>query len=210
LGNFAAAKWEPGTLHRNELEAVERLVSNMAFGSDPHSLEGPRREVLRTAVLKLFSAMPDLKQPLDTWVRQVRDEVRITLGTLTDDPVHKPEHRIRAKKDFELVTAAEAIAPSPNELPARTVHDVKGESHEAVLLVIQPRTGRQPDQCQLWAAPLLGEEVEESELEELRIAYVALTRAERYCAMAIPNNVDQHRIEAYTAAGFQRIGPTNT
>jgi len=87
---------------------------------------------------------------------------------------------------------------------ARTVHDVKGESHEAVLLAVQPRHG-QTNQAGLWSAPLLGEEVEEAQREELRIAYVALTRAERYCAVALPTNVDTASLEAYLGAGFSQV-----
>ena len=38
--------------------------------------------------------------------------------------------------------------------------------------------------------------------EALRIAYVALTRAERYCAVALPANVDRASLDAYLGAGF--------
>lgn len=123
------------------------------------------------------------------------------LADLTDNPAHKPQHALRSKASFSATRASDVFSTQPTSLLARTVHDVKGESHKAVLLVVEPKHG-QSDQAGLWSAPLLGETVDESQEEELRIAYVALTRAERYCAVALPNNVGAEQIDAYLGVGF--------
>jgi DNA helicase II / ATP-dependent DNA helicase PcrA len=71
------------------------------------------------------------------------------------------------------------------------------------MLVAASRGQGQP-QTDLWSAALAGEEIAEEDAEELRIAYVALTRAERYCAVALPADADQSRVQAYLDVGFTR------
>jgi hypothetical protein len=46
--------------------------------------------------------------------------------------------------------------------------------------------------------------------EETRVAYVALTRAERYVAIALPAQTPDEVVEAYVAAGFTLIDESST
>jgi ATP-dependent exoDNAse (exonuclease V) beta subunit len=49
---------------------------------------------------------------------------------------------------------------------------------------------------------LLGETVAEEDAEELRIAFVALTRARRYCALALPDDSGDAVVAAFERVGF--------
>jgi len=85
------------------------------------------------------------------------------------------------------------------------VHDIKGESRGAVLVVVDRlRSRRRGAQSALWSRPLLGEAVSAHEAEELRIAFVALTRARRFCALALPADSAGEVIDAFQRAGFQK------
>jgi ATP-dependent DNA helicase UvrD/PcrA len=201
LGRLGASIREQRTIDRDLLRTAERLLADMAWGDDPIVAETDRHLAVRHALMTLMKDLPDFDRTLADWIAQAREKVKIVLAELTDDPARKPQHVLRSKASFSAIQASDVFSTQPTSLLARTVHDVKGESHEAVLLVVQPRHG-QSDQAGLWSAPLLGEAVDESQEEELRIAYVALTRAERYCAVALPNSVEADRIDAYLSVGF--------
>jgi superfamily I DNA/RNA helicase len=93
--------------------------------------------------------------------------------------------------------------PAPQTVAAQTVHDLKGESRDAVLVVADRlRSRARGAQGALWSRPLLGEAVPPEEAEELRIVFVALTRAQRYCAVALPTDTEPAILHGFEAAGF--------
>jgi DNA helicase II / ATP-dependent DNA helicase PcrA len=80
----------------------------------------------------------------------------------------------------------------PADMQADTVHSAKGESHDAILLVADaPRGDR--DHARTWVAST----PTEATAEEVRIAYVALTRARRYLAVALPHSCPQEIVSVY-------------
>jgi hypothetical protein len=73
-----------------------------------------------------------------------------------------------------------------------------------VLLIAQrPAGGR--DFPREWVAHLLGE----ARTEETRVAYVALTRARRYLAVALPSGTPDDVIEAFMDAGVVLVESTS-
>jgi superfamily I DNA/RNA helicase len=201
LARMRAAQLDQRTVNQQDLRLAERVLGQMAWGDTAFTHDPELHLSLRRALMTLIGALPNFERSLHTWITEARGSVATTLATLTTTPETKAQYVVKAKAPFKDINAADTFSAPPPGLVARTVHDVKGESHEAVLLVVQPRKG-QSDQAGLWSAPLLGEEVEEAEREELRIAYVALTRAERYCAVALPANVEAASLNAYLGAGF--------
>jgi DNA helicase-2/ATP-dependent DNA helicase PcrA len=204
LGRLGAARQEKQTIDRDQLRTAERALSELAWGEDALVDDSERHRAVRRALMRLLRELPDFDRTLPDWIAQAREKVKTTLTDLTDKPKNKPQYLLKSKAAFNTLRAADVLLTRPSSLLARTVHDVKGESHESVLLVVQPRHGPS-DQAGLWSAPLLGEAVEEEQEEEPRIAYVALTRAERYCAIALPTNVEAERIDAYLGVGFVRV-----
>lgn len=207
LGRAAAARLR-GTLTRRRIEGVERVVAHAAWGrADVASLESDARRRLRDASMVLLTSLPTLDLDLRSWIRGASAQLGAVLGALTDEPAHKPGAVVRSSSGQEAVTAADVFARPTSGLRAQTVHDIKGESRDAVLVVVDRlRSRRRAAQSVLWSRPLIGETVSAEEAEELRIAFVALTRARRYCALAVPDDTDPETIAAFEAAGFVRIG----
>jgi superfamily I DNA/RNA helicase len=85
--------------------------------------------------------------------------------------------------------AAEAFAPPQLALAAQTVHSFKGEDSDAVMIVVRPHHASDPtSQLALWEAAISGRNIESKKEEERRVLFVALTRAARYCLVALPND----------------------
>jgi superfamily I DNA/RNA helicase len=202
LARLVSTHRDRQTIERKEVQEVERPLADMAWGCQPSGADAEEALQVRAAVMTLLEALPDFDRTLAEWIDAAREAVKVAVFTLADPPARRPSNTIKKKAGHESVAATDAFSTRPASRWARTVHDAKGESHEAVLLVVEPqRQGAQP-QAELWAAPLIGQKVADDDAEELRIAYVALTRAERYCAVAMPANVDRAVLEPYLKVGF--------
>ena len=66
------------------------------------------------------------------------------------------------------------------------------------MLLAAPRATKDRHPAREWIKAEPGEEVD----EEARVAYVAFTRARKYCAVELPSNTPQDVINAYIKAGF--------
>ncbi len=154
--------------------------------------------------MQLLRAAPDLDQDLRSWIRGTARVLGEVVATLVDAPAHKPGQVLTSQAAHEGHIAAGVLVPVVRELRAQTVHDIKGESRGAVLVVVDRlRSRRHGAQSDLWRRPLLGEAVAEDDAEELRIAFVALTRARRYCALALPDNSSDVVLAAFEGVGFR-------
>ena len=204
VGRAAAAMRGGGTLSRRQVDAVDKLVAYTAWGAaDLSELDSSERYAVRRASMRIMRSTPSLDRDLRDWIRSAATALTTAVADLTDTPAHKPGQVLRSSADQEGVIAADAFAPVPQTLRAQTVHDLKGESRDAVMVVadrIRSRT-RSP-QGSLWSRPILGEAVPPEDAEELRIVFVALTRAQRYCALALPADTDAAIIDGFQAAGF--------
>jgi superfamily I DNA/RNA helicase len=202
LGRLVASHRERRTLEKNEVGEVEGWLAEMAWGTHPLDAGSEEARNLRAAVMRLLETLPEFDLTLAEWIDRAREAVKDVLTMLTDAPHKSPSNLIKKKAGQDKISSRDAFSTGSPVLWARTVHDAKGESHEAVLLVVEPeRRGRRP-QAELWATPLAGEEVDGEDAEELRIAYVALTRAERYCAVALPLDLAQDALMPYLNVGF--------
>jgi ATP-dependent exoDNAse (exonuclease V) beta subunit len=67
-----------------------------------------------------------------------------------------------------------------------------------LLVAARPTRGR--DQARTWVAAA----TDNQSAEEIRIAYVALTRARRYLAVALPASYPQEVVDLYIERGFTR------
>lgn len=85
-----------------------------------------------------------------------------------------------------------------NSLPCATVHEAKGREYDAVCFVIQPNRAPQNYTEQLFNA---WEERESDEAK--RVAYVAITRAKKLAAIAIPSAYVERLTAILNVAGVQ-------
>ena len=209
LGRAVTALRGAGTLGRRDLEAVDRLISHAAWDAgDLALLDQPERWQVRQATMTLLKTSPDLSENVRVWIQGAARALGGVVAGLVDAPAHKAGQVLASSAAQEDHVAGEVFAAHANELQAQTVHDIKGETRGAVLVVVDRlRSRRHGAQSELWSRPLLGEVVAEEDAEELRIAFVALTRARRYCAVALPGNCGDEVISAFEGVGFRVVAP---
>ena len=206
IGRAVAVVRLGGTLTRQGAEAVDRVVSTASWDIDNLAgLDTVQRDLVREASGKLIGRVPELQGDLREWARAVARALAETAGELVEAPARQAGHLIRAEARYAGVDASGGFPIVGGGLQAQTVHDLKGESRDAVLVVAgRSAGGRHTPQGVLWSMPLTGEEIPDEDAEELRIAFVALTRAARFCAVALPDDTGPGIVQAFLEHGFRR------
>lgn len=198
VGAAAAGLQRHGWVDPKTLGALEALVRRLAWGTaTPEDIS--TRVRLRDAVTKLLGDLPLLDRDIDlkSWIAAARDAVKAAVASLSDAPAGNASNLLKAKPGDEARSAEKAFDVGESEMKARTIHSAKGESHPAVMLAAA-RATKDRDHAHQWIKAQLGDELD----EETRVGYVAITRARRYCAVALPSNTPQEVIDAYLNAGF--------
>lgn len=201
LVRAAAIHGAGGTLGRRDLEGVEDVLAYLAWGT--RAADAPTSEdgSLRAAAVSLVDSLSRSDCDFQSWVRSTASLAGTTASQLANPLTHRAGQTIRAKAEWSEHRAAEVLAPPRRALVARTIHDVKGESIDAVLVVAMPSASpRHQAQSTSWnpVHVVMGND----DPEERRVIYVALTRARRYCAVAIPNSTPRNLIEGFQSGGF--------
>ncbi|MBA3866181.1 MAG: ATP-dependent helicase [Solirubrobacterales bacterium] len=197
----ACAALRQGTLLRRQVKEVEALLAFCTWDHESLELLEPEQlEAMRPLAFALLQDLPPLDEDLRSWIRAAAKLLGKAAAALDPDPAHAGGQVLRSSADQEGHKAAEVFVRAPRELVAQTVHDLKGEDREAVMVVLdRPRSTRFVAQATLWESALSGAEVAARDAEEKRIAFVALTRAQRYCLVALPD--DAHGRAAAAAFG---------
>lgn len=204
----ATATLRHGTLVRRQLEQVQRIVASAAWEEDAlESLELEARERLRAETVCLLTTLPPLDEDLRTWIQTAAALLTDAATRLEDPPAKKGGRVLQSKAEQAGTVARDAFVPCARELEAQTIHDIKGEDRDAVLVVLdRPRSTKRDTPAQLWSSALAGEEIDAEQAEEKRIAFVALTRAERICVVALPDDdAGRKAAEAFVAKGFTLV-----
>lgn len=204
LGRLAAARSLARTLNISEVRAAEETLL-WCIDDKKHLGDIPKdaRRRLRAAVGTLFRELPATDGTLATWISAARP----VLNSLLNDMVtkghklsHEPSAVCKALTKFEKVEAVTILGGAQGTLHAQTVHAVKGCSVDAVLMVVAPRSKR-GDPAQLLTNLCAGGG-DLHEREDLRIGFVALSRAQRYCAVALADSVAEDVHAQYVEMGF--------
>ena len=208
LGQLAEARTSRRTLGAAQVAAAEETVLWCIDDSlHIHELPLDARRRLRAAVGRLLRELPETTGTLADWIVAARS----VLNALFTDMVsshhvisHKPGDVLKALPRFKGVPAAPVLGGKRVELNAQTVHAVKGCSVDAVLMVVEPPGVRRGDPA-LLLTDLGAGGGDLREREVLRIGFVALTRARRYCAVALADTVPEDVYARYEAMGFVPI-----
>lgn len=191
------------TLGRRDLDHLDRQLALMAW--DRNDLTGVAPDVrwgLRRASMALLATAPELDTDLHTWTVALRSPLRDAVALLTDQPARRIGQWLRATKamrDYLVAELASASIPIPQ---ARTVHDIKGATRASLLYIVDKASSRRTPPATLLGGALTGAPTAPDDAEEIRIAYVALTRARRLCRIALPDDTPSTIIEQFSSQGF--------
>lgn len=140
-------------------------------------------------IIEIFCGLPDINLGIAEWVKQFIDlysnilqkyKFQIVEGTNIKD-IFKIKTRDQNNPDFKKIPLKNYFEKKSNEGYTRSsIHGVKGETYDAVLIYIKSRTGK----------TLTPKFLMEGDLEDelMRIAYVAMTRPRRLLMIAMPEN----------------------
>lgn len=207
LGRTVAALRNCGTPSRHDVDQIDRIVALTAFGSEDLAARTPNeRDDIRSATMMLLRDAPDLDQDLRSWIKSAAAHLSLAASTFASPPAKSGGLVLRTNKDQEKYRALDVFHYEHCDLRAQTVHDIKGESRDAILVVLEGGKGKQP-QGELWAERVRTGYVAPEHAEEIRIAFVALTRPRRYCAIALPDNTGEEVLAAFESVGVNRLQP---
>lgn len=144
-------------------------------------------ESWRSKVIEMLIRLPNVDQPISTWVTNLKTEVMQTLpliemairGSRTVDEIIKIKSRDKKKPHFKSIPVQNYFeSKNHSNHTLSSIHGVKGETYDALLLLVESRTGNTLTPSFLNSGDL------DSEL--MRIAYVAMTRPRKLLVVAVP------------------------
>ncbi len=197
-----AARLAAGTLTRNDVKAAQRLLAYCAWDvTRVDEVDDAQRINLRRATSALLGRLPALEGDLRAWLTAARGVLHEVAASLAGKaPAHAGGRVVTTKAAWAEHQAVEVFAPAPLDLRARTVHAFKGEDSEAVMVVVRRMIASDPTaQIELWEAAVAGTEIDPEKAEERRVVFVALTRAQRYCLVALPDDARGRDVAAKCA-----------
>ena len=189
VGRLASAL-AAGTLDRKHLRIAQELIAYAAFDErELDQLDDRQRVAIRKAGYVFIAGLPALDGNLKDWIVEAREPLTEATAMLTETPARTAGQTLRSGAAHADFAAADVFAPPPVDLTPSTVHAIKGEDRDAVMVVVRkPHASDPAKQLELFENALEGKELAEEQQEERRITYVALTRARRYCLLALPDN----------------------
>lgn len=186
--------------------AVERLLRRLAFGARSITDVDPLH--VRNLVVQLIVELPSPEGGLRDWAET---SVRVT-DSLVQELAAMPESLLARELRDSLPDLDQTYSPTRGEqVRVSTVHGVKGESIDAVALVMSAQTLRQrqygyPGPAGELAACLADPTISTlSKDESIRRSYVAMTRARKLLAIGIPSSDDPSVLQNFLRAGFQLV-----
>jgi len=134
----------------------------------------------RKEIYSLLTKLPPTTGLLKEWVKKA-DEI---LKQSTSEPHDLKIKRDKGNNKYSLLTFEEILTPPSTtyldtNLKIGTVHSVKGETFEAILLILKSKAGNGQNYTNV-----LNENIAEN--EELRIVYVGITRPRKILVLAVP------------------------
>jgi len=122
----------------------------------------------------------DFRQDLNTWLAETNAKLN---GKYTFDLEINSRH---GGKAIDHYFGDSDFRQELNKYHIGTIHSVKGETYDAVLLFLTKNAGSAKDYKTIFNPPKKTE-INEKDIEELRVIYVGLTRARKILVVAVPN-----------------------
>jgi len=189
--------------YRGASQTVERIVRELTgddplwkrIDTDPNSRE---RMALALAIWK-FVKSPDRLTPVsqlgDTWIPSMRTQLASLIEEIGLQCDVRIGHHIRAtglSAAQRAMPLFEAVHEFP-EVRQNTIHQVKGESIDAVLVIGGPR---------FWNSVMKAVQSGDN-TEDRRLAYVAMTRARHLLVVGLPKGHYDKHSKTWAEWGFR-------
>lgn len=190
-------------------KSIERLFSRLAFGRESATQMMDPLEI-RNKVVKLLSMLPVPTGDLRLWASDAIHLTDILVSELTQNPSSKLGVEIDASA--LNLGSAESFG-QVGVTRVSTIHGVKGESIDAVALILQPQSERQREFGYHGPAGILANRLAKPSTADLdtdewrRVTYVAMTRARKLLAIGIPDTDPPSVLYQFRAAGFGYFAP---
>ena len=199
LSELVAYKKDPTAITIESYRILERALAKRSFGSEQPKLD---RLLVRGHVASVLSRIPPLSGDLATWSCAALEVFDSAAAALADSVyLHGAPTPVPDSWKAVGLDKFAAIDRDASELKIGTIHSVKGKSIDAVLLVAEHHTNQNhPSNADVWSSAIL--KSPPFVPESLRLAYVAVTRARRFIAVALPTTTPKVIVDRYTAAGF--------
>lgn len=160
-------------------KAILKQVNNLSFCSD----ETIDKMIEKNGFVKFKSGVFNLINMLPMTNRTIGNWVDTTNKILTDNKLKFQLSISNAGKNysFQQVFLSESEKVADRNYRLGTVHSVKGETFDATLLILKTKGIGKAYKT------ILNQNISISESEELRIAYVGMTRPRKILVVAVPN-----------------------
>lgn len=171
--------------HKGGFKAIEKAIlkqtRNLPFCSDDTIVDTINKIGylnFKSQVFKFVNMLPETNIALGDWVRTANQ-------ILTQNNIRFQLSISNAGNNysFQQVFLGEKVAERDYRIG--TVHSVKGETFDATLLILKTKGIGKAYKT------ILNQNISISESEELRIAYVGMTRPRKILVIAVPNEEDK-------------------
>lgn len=191
----ASYEWYLGSRHKafNICEKVLYSLTIGDVGESRHEIQTSIEQILpydnwKQCILKLLVSLPSPSLKLSDWVKNMlsafeevirsSNDINVLPGVLLKDKL-KIKSRDKNNSAFQLIPLRNYIERrDEGEITFSSVHGVKGETFDAIMLIIEGVKGATLTPSILDSAPLNS--------EIMRIAYVAMTRPRKLLVVALP------------------------
>jgi len=182
-------------------DAVRTIADDQKFwenlDEEPESAESQRVRLALWQFTKSPNGLPPVSQGGSVWLESLKTNLAILLTRIGITNMPKLGHKIRRNglKDAQMVLPLFSAHPLFPPIRQETIHQVKGESIDGVLV--------------LGSAKFFNDMVTAIEsntnTEERRLAYVAMTRARHILLIGLPASHYDRHVEKWTGWGFKTL-----
>lgn len=173
-------------------KALIKKINNLDFCSE-QDVKNKVAELgyvdFKTLIFEFIKILPETDVALGVWIAATNqaleaNDLDFKLG-VTNEAIDYT---------FQQVFARESEKKQDKNYRVGTVYSVKGETFDAVLLILKSKGVGKAYKT------LLNQNIKNSESEELRVAYVGMTRPRKLLMIAVPNDADKQAWEKRLAA----------
>lgn len=165
-------------------KAVIKLLNNSAFCSEEMISESITKLGFaqhRSLILEFINLLPSTDTTTGNWI----DEANAAFTESRIRPCFQINNKSR-DLNFNQVFLHDEIITTRLNYRTGTIHSVKGETFDATLVILKERASNKGKYTNI-----LANSNSPSNHEELRIAYVGMTRPRKVLVIAVPNEVNR-------------------